>query len=41
MDVFEANAEPRAYGAGDQFVSVRFPDLTFPLAEVFAQLDLP
>ena len=41
MDAFEADAEPRGYGAGDRFVSVRFPDLTFSLEEIFAQLDLP
>jgi len=41
MDVFEADAEPRIYGAGDRFVSVRFPDLTFSLEEIFAELDLP
>jgi Uma2 family endonuclease len=41
MDVFEADTEPRVYRAGDRFVSVRFPDLTFSLEEIFAQLDLP
>ncbi len=41
LDVFEAGAQPRSYGTGDRFVSVRFPDLAFPLADIFAQLDLP
>lgn len=41
LDVFEAGAQPQSYVAGERFVSVRFPDLTFSLDEVFAQLDLP
>ena len=41
IESFEAGEQPRVHGGHDCFRSELFPDLTFSVEEIFAQLDLP